>query len=701
MQQQQAMKFKEIGPNFMNSLLPFGIIALVAMLVLPLPVALLDTFFVLNITLSLLILMVAMHTHRPLEFSSFPNLLLIATVLRLGLNVASTRIVLKDGHTGPDAAGKVIEAFGEFIVSGNYAVGIFVFSILVIINLVVITKGAGRVSEVSARFTLDALPGKQMAIDADLNAGILTPDEAKARREEVTQEADFYGSMDGASKFVKGDAIAGILILVVNIVGGLIIGLVQHNLPIAQAAEAYLLLAIGDGLVAQIPSLLLSIATAIIVTRVSSAQNMSEHITKQVNLSAAWFPTAIIILALGLVPGMPNQLFIFFAVIAGALGYFSKRREGIDDEDAKAGDEVEENLDKSDFDINAVKDNSKISLNIGYGLVSLVSQNDVDSLVPSITKLRKEISKRLGFVVPGIRISDDVDLEPSQYQIKVGEKIVADDFIYYDKILAIPGDDVQVEVSGIKVTEPAFGVEAFWIEPELDKDAQSKGYVTIDPTSVLITHVGLVLNNFAAELLGQDEVQELLDNLEDSHPNLVQSVVPKLVPLTQLTTVLQNLLKEAVPISDLHVILGEMSSANLQKMSSEDISEAIRPKLIPLLIQKLTKFKDTLPLITLAPDLEQMILTAVRQNPDEKMLLLDGNLAKKILSNLNNATEQLSKENKAIFLIVAPQIRRHVSQFIRAQLSAVNVLSFTELPEDRNVEIAFTIGDTEEKSEDE
>ena len=701
MQQQQAMKFKEIGPNFMNSLLPFGIIALVAMLVLPLPVALLDTFFVLNITLSLLILMVAMHTHRPLEFSSFPNLLLIATVLRLGLNVASTRIVLKDGHTGPDAAGKVIEAFGEFIVSGNYAVGIFVFSILVIINLVVITKGAGRVSEVSARFTLDALPGKQMAIDADLNAGILTPDEAKARREEVTQEADFYGSMDGASKFVKGDAIAGILILVVNIVGGLIIGLVQHNLPIAQAAEAYLLLAIGDGLVAQIPSLLLSIATAIIVTRVSSAQNMSEHITKQVNLSAAWFPTAIIILALGLVPGMPNQLFIFFAVIAGALGYFSKRREGIDDEDAKAGDEVEENLDKSDFDINAVKDNSKISLNIGYGLVSLVSQNDVDSLVPSITKLRKEISKRLGFVVPGIRIRDDVDLEPSQYQIKVGEKIVADDFIYYDKILAIPGDDVQVEVSGIKVTEPAFGVEAFWIEPELDKDAQSKGYVTIDPTSVLITHVGQVLNNFAAELLGQDEVQELLDNLEDSHPNLVQSVVPKLVPLTQLTTVLQNLLKEAVPISDLHVILGEMSSANLQKMSSEDISEAIRPKLIPLLIQKLTKFKDTLPLITLAPDLEQMILTAVRQNPDEKMLLLDGNLAKKILSNLNNATEQLSKENKAIFLIVAPQIRRHVSQFIRAQLSAVNVLSFTELPEDRNVEIAFTIGDTEEKSEDE
>tara|TARA_B100001093_G_scaffold65585_1_gene55524 strand:- start:404 stop:1600 length:1197 start_codon:yes stop_codon:yes gene_type:complete len=397
---------------------------------------------------------------------------------------------------------------------------------------------------------------------------------------------------------------------------------------------------------------------------------------------------------------MPNQLFIVFAAATGILAYLSRKKENIGDDESDTENEASEEHEKSDFDINAVKDNSKISLNIGYGLVSLVSKNDIDSLVPSITKLRKEVSKRLGFVVPGIRIRDDVDLEPSQYQIKVGEKIVADDIIFYDKILAIPGDDVQVEVTGIKVTEPAFGVEAFWIEPELDKDAQSKGYVTIDPTSVLITHVGQVLNNFASELLGQDETQELLDNLEDSHPNLVQSVIPKLVPLTQLTTVLKNLLKEAVPISDLHVILSEMSGVNIQKMSSDDISEAIRPKLIPLLIQKLTRFKDTLPLITLAPELEQMVLTAVRQNPEEKMLLLDGSLAKRIISNLNEATEKLSKDNKAIFLIVAPQIRRHVSQFVRAQLTAVNVLSFTELPEDRSVEIAFTIGGSDEQSED-
>ena len=698
MEKLQRMGMISVSPKLVNTFLPFGIIALVAMLVLPLPVALLDTFFVVNITLSLLILMVALHTQRPLDFSSFPNLLLIATVLRLGLNVASTRIVLKEGHTGPDAAGKVIEAFGDFIVSGNYAVGLFVFSILVIINLVVITKGAGRVSEVSARFTLDALPGKQMAIDADMNAGILTPEEAKERRAEVAKEADFYGSMDGASKFVKGDAIAGILILVINVVGGLIIGLLQHDLSISIAAQSYILLAIGDGLVAQIPSLLLSIATAIIVTRVSSAENMSEHISSQINLSSAWLPTSFVIFTLGLIPGMPNSLFIVFAIVTAALGLLARRKEeAIVSEEQESAEE--EKTDENIVDVSLVKDDAKISLNIGFGLVGLVSEADDNSLVPSVTKLRKDTSKRLGFVVPGIRIRDDIDLEPSQYQIKIGEKIVADDVIYYDKTLAIPGDNVQVVVEGIEVKDPSFGVDAIWIEPELEKEAQSRGYMTIDPTSVLITHLGQILTKHAADLLGQDEVQELLDNLENTQPNLVQSIVPKLVPLHQLTKILQNLLQETVPISDLAVIIGELASMNIQKMNNEDISEALRPKLVPLLIQKLTKFKDTLPLLTLAPDLEQLILTAVRQNPDEKMLLLDSGLAKKILSNLNDASEALSTENKAAFLIVAPQIRRHVAQFVRAQLPAINVLSFTELPENRSVEIVYTIGGTEQLEE--
>ena len=699
MERLKSFGFGGISPKFVNSFLPFGIIALVAMLVLPLPVALLDAFFVVNITLSLLILMVALHTQRPLDFSSFPNLLLIATVLRLGLNVASTRIVLKEGHTGPDAAGRVIEAFGDFIVSGNYAVGLFVFSILVIINLVVITKGAGRVSEVSARFTLDALPGKQMAIDADLNAGILSPEEAKERREEVAKEADFYGSMDGASKFVKGDAVAGILILAINVIGGLIIGLLQHDLPIGLAAQSYILLAIGDGLVAQIPSLLLSIATAIIVTRVSSAENMSEHISSQINLSSAWLPTSFVIFTLGLIPGMPNSLFITFAVITAILGFLArKKEESIGLETSTPGEEEEEK-DANTFDVSSVKDDAKISLNIGFGLVSLVSEKDENSLVPSVTKLRKDISKRLGFVVPGIRIRDDIDLDSPQYQIKIGEKIVADDCVYYDKTLAIPGDDAKVALAGIEVKDPSFGVDAVWIEPELEKEAQAKGYMTIDPTSVMITHLGQILTKHAADLLGQDEVQELLDNLELSQPNLVQSIIPKVIPLHQLTKILQNLLTETVPISDLHVIIGELASMNTQKMDNEDICEALRPHLIPLLIQKLTKFKETIPLLTLAPDLEQLILTSVRQNPDEKMLLLDGSLAKKILSNLNEASEALSIDGKAAFLIVAPQIRRHVAKFVRAQLPTINVLSFTELPENRSVEIAFTIGGSEQVQE--
>ena len=675
-----------------GSLLPVGILALVGMLVLPLPVVLLDIFFVFNITISLLILMVALHTHRPLDFSSFPNLLLLATVLRLGLNVASTRIVLSEGHNGADAAGKVIQAFGEFIVAGNYAVGLFVFAILVIINLVVITKGAGRVSEVSARFTLDAMPGKQMAIDADLNAGVLTPDEATDRRADVSKEADVYGSMDGASKFVKGDAIAGILILAINVIGGLIIGIAQHDLSVAQAAEFYILLSIGDGLVAQIPSLLLSIATAIIVTRVSSSENMSEHITRQVNLSAAWLPTSLVMLALGLVPGMPNLLFIGFAVITGFLAWNSRRTEVSTMFNDAITTETEETEEEVDFGLVDVKDSSKISVNIGYALVPLVDEGKVDNLVPKVTRLRKEISKALGFIIPGVRIRDDLNLEASQYQIKIGQKIVADDIVYADKKLAIAGDSTKLELSGLKVKEPAFGVDAYWIDKELQADAEAKGYVIVEPDDVLTTHLSQIINAYASDLLGQEEVQELLDNLQLSYPNLVDTVVPKVMPLNQVTAVMKCILEEGVPISDLRLILESISSMNVQKMDSDDVAERIRPKLVPLLIQKLIKFKDTVPLITFSPELEQMILTTVRQNPDEKMLLIEGTLAKKILSNLNEASEEFNKEGKPVFLIVAPQIRKHVAKFVRSQLPSVNVLSFLELPEDRSVEIAFTVG---------
>jgi flagellar biosynthesis protein FlhA len=556
----------------------------------------------------------------------------------------------------------------------------------------VITKGAGRVSEVSARFTLDAMPGKQMAIDADLNAGVLTPEEATDRRADVSKEADFYGSMDGASKFVKGDAIAGILILAINVIGGLIIGIAQHDLNVIQAAEFYVLLSIGDGLVAQIPSLLLSIATAIIVTRVSSSENMSEHITRQVNLSAAWLPTSLVMLALGLVPGMPNILFIGFAVITGIFAWNSRRKEvaALSGEViAEGGEDLTEEV---EFGLVDVKDASKISVNIGYGLVPLVDEGKADNLVPKVTRLRKEISKALGFIVPGVRIRDDLNLEASQYQIKIGQKIVADDLIYADKKLAIAGDSTNLELSGLKVKEPAFGVDAYWIDKELQADAEAKGYVIVEPDDVLTTHLNQIINSSASELLGQEEVQELLDNLKVSYPNLVDTVVPKVMPLNQVTSVMKCILEEGVPISDLRLILESLSSMNIQKMDSDDIAERIRPKLIPLLIQKLLKFKDTIPLITFSPELEQMILTTVRQNPDEKMLLIEGTLAKKILSNLNDASEKFNSEGKPVFLIVAPQIRKHVARFVRSQLPSINVLSFLELPEDRSVEIAFTVG---------
>lgn len=693
MQQSQAIGFSLFDIKKMSgSLLPVGILALVGMLVLPLPVALLDVFFVFNITISLLILMVALHTHRPLDFSSFPNLLLLATVLRLGLNVASTRIVLSEGHNGADAAGKVIQAFGEFIVAGNYAVGLFVFAILVIINLVVITKGAGRVSEVSARFTLDAMPGKQMAIDADLNAGVLTPEEATERRSDVSKEADFYGSMDGASKFVKGDAIAGILILAINVFGGLIIGIAQHNLSVTQAAESYILLSIGDGLVAQIPSLLLSIATAIIVTRVSSSENMSDHITRQVNLSAAWLPTSLVMLALGLVPGMPNLLFIGFALATGFLAWNSKKYEILAETAEVDGPNAEDVVEDVEFGLVDVKDASKVSVNLGFGLVTLVDESKSDNLVPKVTRLRKEISKALGFIIPGVRIRDDLNLDSFQYQIKIGQKIVADDVIYADKKLAISGDSTTLELPGLKVKEPAFGVEAYWIDKEQQADAEAKGYVIVEPDDVLTTHLSQIINSYASDLLGQEEVQELLDNLKISYPNLVDTVVPKVMPLNQLTSVMKCILGEGVPISDLRLILESLGSMSVLKMDNDDIAEKIRPKLVPLLIQKLIKFKDTVPLITFAPELEQMILTTVRQNPEEKMLLIEGSLAKKILSNLNEASEEFNKEEKPVFLIVAPQIRKHVAKFVRSQLPSINVLSFMELPEDRSVEIAFTVG---------
>ena len=697
----RSFGLRNLGSLLKVGVLPLGILAVVAMMVLPLPAYLLDLFFVTNILVSLLVLMVAMHTYRPLDFSSFPSLLLIATVLRLALNVASTRVVLADGHTGSDAAGKVIEAFGKFIIASNYAVGIFVFVILVIINLVVITRGAGRVSEVSARFTLDAMPGKQMAIDADLNAGILDAEQATQKRDEIAKEADFYGAMDGASKFVKGDAIAGILILAINIIGGLIIGITQHELAVGEAAETYILLSIGDGLVAQIPSLLLAIATAIIVTRVSSTQDMAEHIGKQINLSRAWLPVSGVLFLIGLVPGMPNTLFLVAGLISGIVGYLAMNINNDeiskDEISNRSGNDFnEDDASGGAIDLEDVTDYSPISIQLGYGLVEMVDDDTGGPLISRITGIRREVSKLLGFVIPPVRIKDDLALSANQYRIRVGQTIVGEDTIYPDRKLAIPGDSSKVKISGIEVIDPSFGMKAIWIESHKQAEAEANGYMVVEPESVLATHFSRILFRNAGKLIGQDDVQSLLDNLSESAPQLVQSVIPKIVPLHSLTGVLRLLLDERVPISDLRQVLETLSGMNLTNMSIQDMAEALRPDLAGLLIQRLAPLNDPLPVITFSSGLEHMLIGMVRQSGEEG-LVLDNALAQKLITSLVQANEKIGAEGKQAALVVSPAIRKQISSIVRQHIEDIIVMGFTELPDNRKINIVASIGEDIEK----
>ena len=683
--------------------LPLAILMLMVMMVIPLPAFLLDVFFTTNILLSLLILMVSLHTFRPLDFSSFPTVLLFATILRLGLNVASTRIVLSSGHTGSDAAGKVIEAFGEFVIAGNYVVGIFVFAILIIINLVVITKGAGRVSEVSARFTLDAMPGKQMAIDADLNAGLLTSEEAKQRRDDIAKEADFYGSMDGASKFVKGDAIAGILILLINIIGGLIIGIAQHNLPVSTAAENYIILSVGDGLVAQIPSLLLAIATAIIVTRVSTSQDLSKQIGTQIGIKQAWLPSAGVLFLLGIIPGMPNLLFL----TASALTFFiwwtiKKQAESsgeINDKSVKENDE--DKLDNTDDDntlsLSEIADNSAISMQLGYGLIQLVDDENDGPLIARITGVRKQISKDLGFIIPQVRIRDDLSLEANHYRIRIGQEIVAEDKIFPQLLLAIPGDSAQTKIEGTDVKDPSFNMDATWIEPHQQARAENLGYMVVEPEAVIATHLNQILSKQAADLLGQDDVQALLDNLSKTSPQLVSSTVPKLVPLNILTSILKLLLIEKMPISDLKRILEVLASLNVKTMSPIELAEAIRPTVSSLLIQQIAPLNNALPIITFSAELEQMIVNIAKQT-GANGLILEGSLIQKIVSGINSVMEKMQTENRKAVMITAPVIRRDLSQMLRQHIPTLDVLSFTELPDNKKIEVVANIGSDEESN---
>jgi flagellar biosynthesis protein FlhA len=671
------------------SALPLAILLLVVVMVVPIPAALLDIFFVANIAISLAVLMVALNAQKPLDFSAFPTVLLFATLFRLGLNVASTRIVLVHGHEGEAAAGHVIEAFGTFLIGGDYVVGIFVFAILMIINLIVVTKGAGRVSEVSARFTLDALPGKQMAIDADLNAGLITPDEAKARRVEVSTEADFYGSMDGSSKFVKGDAVAAMLILAANIIGGLILGPVSHGLSIGDAAHNYILLAIGDALVAQLPSLMLSIAAAAIVTRVNSDKDLAGQIGGQFGASKTWIPVAAILTLLGLFPGMPHLLLLSAASIAGFAAWKLRQIEGrpaFVEPPAAA-----EPVDPSKIGWEEVTDGMQVNLDIGYGLVSLVDERKGAPLMGRITGVRRQLSKELGFVVPQCRVRDDINLAPFTYRILVNGVVVGEDQVSPDEMLALDTGQAYGALQGKTAKDPTFGLDATWIKTSDADAATGAGYLVVDAGTVMATHLNHLLGQSSADLLGPDEVQSLLDGLKERAANLVASLTPQPLPLTTLTQVLKGLLAENIPLKEFRRIAQAISVAAQRSQDAEEIIEMIRPDLGALIIQKLCGVREPLRVMTLEGQLEGLLGQAMRSDTSRRHVI-EPDLGRRIVEALQQAAQPLIDEAKPFALVVQPAIRIAMRKLVRTCLPDTPVLSFFEVPEEKPVEVVAVIG---------
>ena len=674
--------------------IPAIVLLIISMLILPLPSFLLDFLFTFNILLGVTIIMIAINSSKPLDFSAFPTILLIATMLRLGLNVASTRLVLVKGHEGSDAAGKVIEAFGEFVIAGNYVVGFIIFAILMIINFIVVTKGAGRVSEVIARFTLDALPGKQMAIDADLNAGIIDQEIAKTRREEIAQESDFFGSMDGASKFVRGDAIAGMLILVINIIGGLTIGISQHDLSFSEAGRIYVLLTIGDGLVAQIPSLLLSLATAIVVTRVTTSESMTTQASTQLGNPLALIIAGGIIILLGLVPGMPSFIFLTLGIAAGLTGYFLSK--SADKKIAEAANEVSEtkkenDVNKEELNWDDVDQVDLVGLDIGYGLIPLVNPETGGQLLPRVKGVRKKLSAELGFLVQPIRIRDNLDLEPDVYNIVMNGVIRGKGEIKIGQELAINPGQVHGSLEGTPTKEPAFGLDAVWIDPAQRDYARTLGYTVVDPATAIATHLNTLLRNNASELISHDETQQLLDKVAERSPKLVEDLVPEKLSLATITKVLQNILDESVSVRDMRTILEVLSTESSRTQDVEELTAAVRPKLGRMIVQGLVDVDDNLPVMTLNPALEQMLNNILQQSGSSQGLVIEPKLAESLISALAKNTREIEDQGSAAVLVVSPTLRPWLSKFIRHRLSDLTVLSYSEIPDDQAVDVVATI----------
>ena len=681
--------------------IPALVLLIIAMLILPLPTFLLDILFTLNIMIALIVIMIGIHTERPLDFSSFPAVLLFATMLRLSLNVASTRIVLVNGHEGTDAAGKVIEAFGNFVISGNYFVGFIIFGILMIINFIVVTKGAGRVSEVIARFTLDAMPGKQMAIDADLNSGVIDQEEAKIRRAEIAQESDFFGSMDGASKFVRGDAVAGLLILIINIIGGLAIGMTQYDMSFQDAGEIYVLLTIGDGLVAQIPSLILSLATAIIVTRVTTSESMTEQTTSQLANPTALYVTAAILLLLGIIPGMPSTVFISLALVSGGIGFWVQRLRKDESLDQIAKEQTattQSSVEEQDVQWEDVSQVDLISLEIGYGLIPLVNTETGGQLLSRVKGVRKKLSTELGFLIQPVRIRDNLDLEPNTYHLLVNGVLRGRGQSYSGKELAINPGHITTPIDGIATKEPAFGLDAVWIEPSQRDRARTLGYTVVDPPTAIATHLNSLLYGTASELLGHDEVQQILDKTAERSPKLVENLVPGKLSLAVITRTLQNLLRDGVPIRDMRTILEVLNEEGGKTQDPDDLTAMIRPKLGRMIVQSLVDISDDMPVMTLEPQLEQMLHNAVQQSQQSKTLTIDPELAEALFKSMRIEVQKIEDQGQPAILVVSPMIRPWLSNLVRPRIQDLTVLSYTEIPEDQSVNVVATISAQIEES---
>lgn len=671
---------------------PLLLFLMLTMMVLPLPPLMLDMVFTFNIALAMIVLLASVYASRPLDFAAFPTVLLIATLLRLSLNVASTRVVLLEGHNGTGAAGQVIQAFGEFVVGGSYTVGIVVFAILVIINFVVVTKGAGRISEVTARFTLDAMPGKQMAIDADMNAGVIDQDEARRRREDVAREADFYGAMDGASKFVRGDAIAGILILFINIIGGFAVGVLQHDLSASDAANNYILLTIGDGLVAQIPSLLLSTAAAVIVTRVSDEQDMGKEVVSQLFGNPKALITAGVVLGImGLVPGMPHMVFLTLAGALVGIGYLQKLEAEMPDA-VPEPEQEEKPAESRDLNWDDVAEVDEIGLEVGYRLISLVDKSQGGELLGRIKGVRKKLSQELGFLVHSVHIRDNLDLSPNEYRISFHDVTVGDGEVFPGKELAINPGQVYGELEGMNVKDPTFGLDATWIEPSQRSDAQTMGFTVVDCGTVIATHLSNLLKTHAHELIGQDGIQQLLDKLARTSPKLVENLVPKLLGLGEVTKVAQNLLEEGVPIRDVRTIAEALAEFAPKSQDTDALTAHVRVALGRTIFQMVNGVGQEMPVISLDPQLEQILQGAIQGAMQGGAGGLEPTLIENTINQIIEASARFSAQGNTPVMLVAGNIRAFLSRLIRSRLPTLYVLAYEEVPANKTIKVTEVVG---------